>query len=287
MLSGRDIPWNVPACYITMSGVSLPDQLTLFMESGLLTPRELRRYSKQIIIPEIGQEGQIRLKNAKVLVVGAGGLGCPVLQYLAAAGTGKIGIVEFETVGESDLQSQVLYGSLDVGKLKVIIAKNWLERLNKMIEIEVFNLRLDESNAIGTISQYDLVVNATNNRKAGFIINDSCVILNKPMVHGAIFKAEGQVSVFNFNAGPTFRCFNTGERADNDKSATPGDAGHLGVLSGITGTLMANEVLKILTGIGSVLSGNLLIFNIIDNSFRTIAIQNVTENHNISKLEKE
>jgi adenylyltransferase/sulfurtransferase len=257
------------------------------MESGLLTPRELRRYRKQIMIPEIGLEGQERLKNAKVLVVGAGGLGCPVLQYLAAAGTGKIGIVEYDTVDESDLQRQVLYGSLDVGKLKAIIAKNWLEHFNTMIEIEVFNLRLDISNAIGIIKQFDLVVDATNDRKIRYIINDSCVILNKPMVHGAIFNFEGAVSVFNFNGGPTYRCFNPYIKKDDDKNPTPAEVGQMGVRSGITGTLMANEAIKIITGAGSVLSGKILIFNTFNYSFHTIAIENVQGNHNIHELKEE
>lgn len=257
------------------------------MESGSLTPREIRQYSKQIMIPEIGIEGQERLKRAKVLVVGAGGLGCPVLQYLTAAGIGKIGIVEFDTVNESNLQRQVLYGSLDVGKLKVIIAKNWLEQLNSLVEIEIFNLRLDASNAIGIIKQFDLVVDATDNYLVRYNINDSSVILNKPMVYGSIFKFEGEVSVFNLNGGPTYRCFDPYQKTDNYKNPRSADAGLMGVLPGITGTIMANEVIKIITGAGFVLSGKLLIFNIFDYSFRIIGIQNVPENHFISELKEE
>ncbi|MBA4321350.1 MAG: adenylyltransferase [Odoribacter sp.] len=257
------------------------------MKSGRLTPREVRRYTKQIMIPEIGLEGQEKLKNASVLVVGAGGLGCPVLQYLAAAGIGKIGIVEFDKVDESNLQRQVLYGSLDVGKLKAIIAKNWLEHLNSLVEFEIFNLRLDSSNAIGIIKQFDIIVDATDNYEVRYIINDSCVILNKPMVHGAIFKFEGQVSVFNLNGGPTYRCFNHYEKRIDYKNPRPADVGLMGVLPGITGTIMANEVIKIITGAGMVLSGKLLTFNIFDYNFYSININNIQENHKIRELQAE
>ena len=254
------------------------------MESGILSPREIRRYSKQIMLSEIGLEGQEKLKKAKILVVGAGGLGCPVLQYLTAAGIGKIGIVEFDKVDESNLQRQVLYGSLDVGKLKAIIAKNWLENLNSLVDFEIFNLKLTAANAIGIIRKFDIVLDATDNYETRYIINDACVILHKSMVHGAIFKYEGQVSVFNFNNGPTYRCFNPHEKTDDYKNPRPEDVGLMGVLPGITGTIMANEVIKIITGAGNVLSGKLLIFNMLNYDFHTINIDNIPENHNISEL---
>lgn len=254
------------------------------MDPGFLSEREIRRYSKQIMIPDVGQEGQEKLKKAKVLVVGAGGLGCPVLQYLTAAGIGKIGIVEFDKVDESNLQRQVLYGSLDVGKLKAIIAKNWLEHLNSLVEFEIFNLRLVASNALSIIRQFDIIVDATDNYEVRYIINDACVVLDRPMVHGAIFKFEGQVSVFNLNGGPTYRCYNNYDKTKLFKNPKPADVGLLGVLPGITGTIMANEVIKIITGIGSILSGKLLIFNILNYNFSTINIENITENHNIREL---
>lgn len=254
------------------------------MESLILSTREIRRYRRQIILPEIGLEGQEKLKKAKVLVVGAGGLGCPVLQYLTAAGIGKIGIVEFDKVDESNLQRQVLYGSLDVGKLKAIIAKNWLEHLNSLVEVEIFNLKLVATNAIGIIKKFDLVVDATDNHEAMYIINDACIILDKPMVHGAIFKFEGQVSVFNFKGGPTYRCYNPYKKTTTLKNSIPSDVGLMGVLPGITGSIMANEVIKIITGIGQVLSGKLLIFNILNYNFYAINIENIPENHNIREL---
>ena len=284
------MPWHIPFFYFFLyRGYSIFVYIRkqYSMESGVLSQREIRRYTKQIMIPEIGIEGQEKLKKAKVLVVGAGGLGCPVLQYIAAAGIGKIGIVEFDKVDESNLQRQVLYGSLDVGKLKAIIAKNWLEHLNSLIEFEIFNLRLDPSNAIAIIKQFDLVVDATDNYEVRYIINDSCVILNKPMVHGAIFKFEGAVSVFNFDRGPTYRCYNPYDSKRDYKNPRPADVGLMGVLPGITGTIMANEVIKIITGTGMVLSGKLLIFNILYYNFHTFNIDNIPENHNISELKAE
>jgi len=236
------------------------------------------------MIPEIGLAGQEKISRSKVLVIGAGGLGCPVLQYLSAAGIGKIGIVEFDKVDETNLQRQVLYGSLDVGKLKSIIAKNTLEYLNSLVEYEIFNLKLDSSNSIGIIKDFDIVVDATDNWEVRYIINDSCVVLNKPMVHGAIYKNEGQVSVFNFNSGPTYRCYYPFRASKNIKNPKPADVGLTGVLPGITGTIMANEVIKIITGAGLVLSGKLLVFNISDYSFKLINIDNVPENHNITEL---
>lgn len=183
------------------------------MDSGYLTKREIRRYARQIMIPEIGQAGQEKLRRASVAVVGAGGLGCPVLQYLTAAGTGRIGIIEYDKVNETNLQRQVLYGSPDFGKLKSIIAKERLEHLNSFVELEIINLRLDAASALNVLKKFDVIVDATDNYETRYVINDSCVILDKPMVHGAIYKFEGVVSVFNYSGGPTYRCYNPS--ADN------------------------------------------------------------------------
>jgi molybdopterin/thiamine biosynthesis adenylyltransferase len=254
------------------------------MADEILSPRELRRYSRQIMIPGIGTAGQENLKKSKVLVVGAGGLGCPVLQYLAAAGVGKVAIVEFDMVDETNLQRQILYGSDDVGKLKSIIAKNRLDHLNSLVETEIFNLRLDATNVLRIIKDFDIVVDATDNLESRYIINDACVILNKPMVHGAIYKYEGQVSVFNFNGGPTYRCYNPAAGEKKFRNPAPAQVGVTGVLPGITGTFMANEVIKIITGSGKVLSGQVLLFNIAENSFRLILVKNISENHNITGI---
>lgn len=254
------------------------------MEYEILTPREIRRYSKQIMISGIGIAGQEKLKKSSILVIGAGGLGCSVLQYLTVAGAGKIGIAEFDMVDESNLQRQVLYGSNDVGKLKSIIAKNRLEHLNSLVEIGIFNLRLDSSNALNTIADFDIVVDATDNFEARYIINDACVILNKPMVHGSIYKYEGLVSVFNYKGGATYRCYNPAAPDANSKNPAPAQVGLFGVLPGITGNLMANEVLKIITETGEVLSGKVLLFNIQNNTFNTFSVINIPENHGIKNL---
>lgn len=254
------------------------------MEHEILTPREQRRYSKQIMISEIGIAGQEKLKNSSVLVIGAGGLGCSVLQYLTVAGIGKIGIAEFDMVDESNLQRQVLYGSKDVGKLKSIIAKNRLEHLNSLVEIELFNLRVNAINAVKVIENFDIVVDATDNFEARYFINDSCVIVDKPMVHGSIYKYEGMVSVFNYKGGPTYRCYNPPDPDKIYRNPAPAQIGLFGVLPGITGTLMANEVIKIITETGEILSGKVLLFNILHNTFNTFSVSSIPVNHEIKHL---
>ncbi|MFN8210789.1 MAG: HesA/MoeB/ThiF family protein [Bacteroidales bacterium] len=247
------------------------------MQNHNLTQRELRRYGKQIMLPEIGIKGQTKIRNSSVLVIGAGGLGCPVLQYLAAAGIGRLGIVEFDTVAETNLQRQVLYGTLDVGKLKSIIVRDRLEHLNNHVNLEIKNLKLDGSNARAIFEDYDVIVDATDNYEARYVISDTCASLGKPMVHGSIYKYEGAVSVFNYRGGPSYRSFNPGNQG-KEKDPKPSEAGLFGVVPGITGTLMANEVIKIITGIGEVLSGKVLLFNSNLNSFRYITIKSDPRN---------
>jgi sulfur-carrier protein adenylyltransferase/sulfurtransferase len=254
------------------------------MESGHLSQREIRRYSRQIMIAEIGINGQEKLKQSKVLVVGAGGLGCPVLQYLSIAGVGKIAIAEFDMVDETNLQRQVLYGSTDVGKLKSIISKQRLEHLNSLVEYELFNLRIDASNALKILKNFDIIVDATDNLATRYIINDSCVILNKPMVHGSIFKSEGMISVFNYKGGATYRCFNPSDPDKKFKNPLPSQTGMFGVLPAITGTYMANEVIKIITETGVVLSGKILLVNILTNTFNIFTVNNIPDNHNIKEI---
>jgi molybdopterin/thiamine biosynthesis adenylyltransferase len=254
------------------------------MAVGIFSPRELRRYSKQIMIPEIGLEGQEKLKKSSVLVIGAGGLGCPVLQYLTMAGVGKIGIAEYNRVDETNLQRQQLYGSTDLGKLKSIIAKNRLENLNSFAEIEVYNLKCDSSNSLRILKNYDIIVDATDNIDSRFIINDACVILGKPMVHGAIYKFEGVISVFNYKEGPTYRCYYPDAKNVELLNPQPSDVGLFGVLPGIIGTYLANEVIKIITETGEILSGKVLLINILTNTFNIFNVINVPENHNIKEF---
>jgi adenylyltransferase/sulfurtransferase len=251
------------------------------MEDSILSPREIRRYSKQIMIPDIGIKGQEKLKQAKVLVIGAGGLGSPLLQYLVAAGVGNIGIAEYDVVDESNLQRQVLYGSEDLGKLKSIIAKNCLKHLNPLVEIEIYNLLFDRSNSLRIFRNYDIIVDATDNYDARYVINDVCVILGKPMVHGAIYKYEGIVSVFNYKGGATYRCYNPETEIREYKNPGPTAVGLFGVLPGITGTYLANEVIKIITDTGEILSGKVLLINIQNNTFNTFTVKNIPENHTI------
>ena len=254
------------------------------MDDNILSPRELRRYNKQIMIPEIGIRGQEKLKNAKVLVIGAGGLGCPVLQYLTAAGVGKIGIAEFDTVNETNLQRQILYGSSDVGKLKSIIAKDRLGYLNSLVEIELHNLKCDSSNSLRIFKKYDVIVDATDNIDSRYIINDACVILGKPMVHGAIYKFEGVIAVFNYKDGPTYRCYYTQAKNEDFVNPLPSGVGLFGVLPGIIGTYMANEVIKVITESGQILCGKVLLINILTNTFNIFNVTDVPENHNIRTL---
>jgi adenylyltransferase/sulfurtransferase len=256
------------------------------MKSEILSNRELRRYNKQIIIPEIGTEGQEKLKTASVLVIGAGGLGCPVLQYLSAAGVGKIAIIDFDMVDETNLARQTLYGSSDLGKLKSIISKSRLEELNPLCEYTIINRRLDEASAPGFLKPYDVIVDATDDSQTRYVINDACVLLGKPMVHGSIYKFEGLVSVFNYLGGPAYRDFNP-EAFGESRNPGSDTVGFFGVLPGMIGIYMANEVIKIITGSGEVLSRKILYFNIFSNTFTTFSFGKVPEPEKVEELSLE
>ncbi len=253
------------------------------MEKEALTPQELRGYNRHIMLPEIGREGQKALKKARVLVVGAGGLGCPVLQYLAAIGTGTLGIIDFDKVDEENLQRQVLYGLQDLGKLKSIIVKDRLQHFNPLLNYEIINIRMDRDNALEIIQSYDLVVDATDNFPTRYLINDACVILNKPMVYGSIYTFEGQVSVFNYREGPSYRCLFPDIPGEREAPAAS-ETGVIGVLPGLIGTFQANEVIKIILGQEGVLSGTLLIVNILESSFYRYTIERDEKNFAISEL---
>jgi len=223
---------------------------------------ERKRYSRQIILPEMGINGQERLKNAKVLVIGAGGLGCPVLQYLTAAGAGTIGIIDDDTVDVTNLHRQILYSPDDIGKGKAETAVKKLRAINPFVNLIPLNFRMDESNAAQVISAYDLVIDGSDNFPTRYLANDVCVALNKPLVFGSILRFEGQVSVFNYKGGPTYRClFPEAEEGDNCEIA-----GVIGILPGIIGTYMANEAIKIICEIGEILSGKLLVLNALNNT---------------------
>ena len=231
----------------------------------MLKGEELKWYSRQIILPEIGIPGQERLKNAKVLMIGAGGLGCPVLQYLVAAGVGEIGIVDDDIVDISNLHRQILYGVNDIGGLKAVLAKEKLELLNPHVFITAYPVRFTSANAEDICASYDLVIDGSDNFGTRYLVNDTCVALNKPLVFGSIFKFEGHVSVFNYQDGPDYRDVFP-EPPPADEVPNCAEIGVLGVLPGIIGTYMANEAIKIICGIGKTLSGKLMTINALDNS---------------------
>lgn len=253
------------------------------MSSEQLSDRELRRYRKQIILPEIGQEGQQKLKNSSVLVIGVGGLGTPILQYLSAGGIGRIGIVDHDLVAESNLQRQILFGSKDLGKLKSIIARERLSVLNPDVKFEVINLRIDTGNILEIIGDYDLIFDATDNFSTRYLINDACVITGKTWIYGAVYTYEGQVSVFNYRGGPTLRCLYPVPPAEGSFVAAE-ELGLLGVLPGMIGCYQASEAIKVLAGYGDILSGKLLIVNIKTNAFSAFDIPAIKENLQIKKL---
>ena len=249
----------------------------------MLTPADRRRYDRHLRLPEIGPAGQERLKAARVLVVGCGGLGCPVLQYLAAAGVGTLGLLDHDTVAESNLQRQVLYATADVGRPKAEAAAEKLRAQNPLIAVQPLPVRLRAANALEILADYEVVVDCTDNFATRYLISDACVLLGKPLVFGAIFKFEGQLSVFNYQGGPTYRCLFPQPPAPGEAPSCD-EIGVLGVLPGIVGTLQAAEAIKLITGIGAVLSGRLLVFDALDMQFRTLRFPAVPGNQQLTAL---
>lgn len=245
--------------------------------NNMLTNNEKQRYQKHLLLAKVGIIGQEKLKAARVLIVGAGGLGCPVLLYLAAAGVGKIGLIDNDTVDLSNLQRQVLYAVNDIGQAKVAIAAQKLQALNDSVELVPMQENLHAGNAQEYIQQYDLVVDCTDNFPTRYLINDFCVQLNKPFVYGAIHEFEGQVSVFNFTnsagiQGPTYRCLFP-EQPSELEIPNCATNGVLGILPGALGMYQANEVVKMITGIGNVLSGELLMLDLLENTSQKIRVK--------------
>ena len=247
------------------------------MEATTLVPSEKQRYQKHLNLPEIGIQGQLRLKNARVLVVGAGGLGCPVLLYLAAAGVGRIGVIDPDVVDMSNLQRQVIYTTDEVGKPKAKMAVSHLNRLNPELTFDTYTTALDISNARAIIDEYDVVVDCTDNFKVRYLVNDVCVTLGKPFVYGAIHRFEGQVAVLNADLadgrkGPTYRCLFP-EYPNEIEIPNCNDTGVLGVLPGVIGTYQANETIKLITGIGQPLNEQLLMIDLLAMSQQKIKIK--------------
>ena len=252
------------------------------------TKQELKRYSRHFVLPHLGIEGQKKLKKSSVLVVGAGGLGSPNLQYLAAAGVGTIGIIDFDTVDTSNLQRQVLFTEQDIGSVKATVAEAKLKKLNSAIQVIKFNEKLTSANAIETLKPFDIIVDGTDNFPTRYLINDACVLLGKPFVYGSIYRFEGQVSVFNYTdengkKGPNYRDLFPQPPA---KDAVPNceDGGVLGSLAGIIGSMQANEVIKMLTGAGTTLSGRLFIFDSFSFESQTIKLVPGVSKYEIREL---
>ena len=248
-----------------------------------LSAAETNRYSRHLLLPEIGAAGQHKLKAARVLVVGCGGLGCPVLQYLAAAGVGTLGLLDFDTVDDSNLQRQVLYATADVGRPKALVAAEKLHAQNPFIALHPHQVVLSAANALALFAEYDLVVDCSDNFATRYLVNDACVVLGKPLVFGAIFKFEGQVSVFNYQNGPTYRCLHPVPPAPGD-APNCAEIGVLGVLPGLIGTMQANEALKIILEIGEVLSGRLLLADALSMHFQTIRFRAVAAHQQLTAL---
>ena len=237
-----------------------------------LTVEEVRRYSRHLIIPDVGMDGQKRLKNAKVLAVGAGGLGSPALLYLAAAGVGTLGIVEFDVVDESNLQRQVIHGTSDVGKSKAQSAKETIAEINPLVDVVLHELRLDSDNVLDIFGQYDLIVDGTDNFATRYLVNDACVLLDKPYVWGSIFRFDGQVSVFWDSKGPNYRdLYPVPPPPGMVPSCAEG--GVLGVLCATIGSIQATEAIKLITGIGETLLGRLTVYDALEMTFRTVSIR--------------
>jgi adenylyltransferase/sulfurtransferase len=249
--------------------VSLPP---LVAPADDLTVDEVRRYSRHLIIPDVGKTGQRRLKNAKVLCVGAGGLGSPALMYLAAAGVGTLGIIDFDVVDESNLQRQVIHGQSDVGKSKAASARDSIREINPFVKVVLHEERLDSDNALQIFSGYDLIVDGTDNFATRYLVNDACVLLGKPYVWGSIYRFDGQASVFWAEHGPCYRCLYP-EPPPPGMVPSCAEGGVLGVLCATVGSLQVNEAIKVITGIGDPLVGRLAIYDALDLTFRTVKVR--------------
>ena len=237
-----------------------------------LTVDEVRRYSRHLIIPDVAMAGQQRMMNAKVLCVGAGGLGSPALMYLAAAGIGTLGIVEFDTVDESNLQRQNIHGQSDIGKSKALSAKEKIAEINPFVNVILHETRLDNSNVMDIFSQYDIIVDGTDNFATRYLVNDACVLLKKPYVWGSIYRFDGQASVFWAEYGPCYRCLYP-EPPPPGMVPSCAEGGVLGVLCASIGSIQTTEAIKLITGIGEPLIGQLMIYDALEMSYRKIKVR--------------
>ncbi|WP_372463367.1 adenylyltransferase/sulfurtransferase MoeZ [Actinospica acidithermotolerans] len=237
-----------------------------------LTIDEVRRYSRHLIIPDVAMDGQKRLKNAKVLCIGAGGLGSPALMYLAAAGVGTLGIVEFDTVDESNLQRQIIHGQSDIGRSKAESARDSVKEINPLVQVNVHEERLEADNVMELFAQYDLIVDGTDNFATRYLVNDACVLLNKPYVWGSIYRFDGQASVFWSEYGPCYRCLYP-EPPPPGMVPSCAEGGVLGVLCASIGSIQVTEAIKVLTGTGEPLVGRLMIYDALEMNYRSVKVR--------------
>jgi sulfur-carrier protein adenylyltransferase/sulfurtransferase len=252
-----------------VENVSLPP---LVEPSAALTTDEIRRYSRHLIIPDVAMDGQKRLKNAKVLCVGAGGLGSPALMYLAAAGVGTLGIIDFDVVDESNLQRQVIHGQSDIGRSKAESARDSVREINPLVQVNLHEERLDSSNAMRIFEPYDLIVDGTDNFATRYLVNDACVLLGKPYVWGSIYRFDGQASVFWAEHGPCYRCLYP-EPPPPGMVPSCAEGGVLGVLCASIGSIQVTEAIKVLTGTGEPLVGRLMIYDALEMTYRAVKVR--------------
>lgn len=248
-----------------------------------LNKEEYERFSRHLILPEVGLEGQKRLKAASILCVGTGGLGSPLLLYLAAAGVGRLGIVDADVVDSSNLQRQVIHGTSWVGKPKIESAKNRIHEINPLCQVDLYNTWLTSENALEIAEPYDIVIDGTDNFPTRYLVNDVCVLLDKPNVYGSIYRFEGQATVFNYEGGPNYRDLYP-EPPPPGLVPSCAEGGVLGILPGIIGIIQATEAIKIILGQGTTLSGRLLLFNSLDMKFRELKLRPNPERPVIEKL---
>ena len=253
------------------------------LEEIQLSSDDYDRYSRHLILPEVGVDGQKRLKAAKVLCIGTGGLGSPLLLYLAAAGIGTLGIVDFDTVDKSNLQRQVIHGTSSLGKPKIESAKSRILEINPYCQVNLHEVRLSSENALDIIEPYDIVVDGTDNFPTRYLVNDACVLLNKPNVYGSIFRFEGQATVFNYEGGPNYRDLYP-EPPPPGMVPSCAEGGVLGILPGIIGVIQATETVKIITKTGRTLNGRLLLYNALEMTFRELKLRPNPERPVIEKL---
>ena len=253
------------------------------LEEIELNKEEYERYSRHIILPEVGLEGQKRLKAASVVCIGTGGLGSPLLLYLAAAGIGRIGIVDFDIVDRSNLQRQIIHGTAKVGQPKLESAKQRILDINPFCQVDLYNTRISSDNALEILKPYDVVVDGTDNFPTRYLVNDACVILGKPNVYGSIFRFEGQASVFNYQEGPNYRDVFP-EPPPPGMVPSCAEGGVLGVLCGVIGSIQATETIKVILGMDTTLSGRLLLYNAQTMSFRELKLRRNPERPEIQEL---